>query len=80
MRKNRTVAYFEGKISQVLNRNPDIQDIHELAIQALYNQRHSELNEFYLDVAIANLMVEKRINFKKIIQNNKSIRPISLAA
>ncbi len=80
MRKNRTVAYFEGKISQVLNRNPDIQDIHELVITALYEPRNLEFKEFYLDIAIPNLIVEKRIYFKKILQTNPSRSPISLVA
>ena len=80
MRKNRSIAYFEGRLSQILSRNPDIQDIHELAILALYNQKHSDINEFYLDVAIAKLRTEKRIIFKKVIQKTKSISPISIAA
>ena len=69
MRKNRTVAYFEGKISQLLSRNNDINNINELAIQAMRNQNQSDLNEFYLDVALAKLQVEKRISFKKGQQN-----------
>ena len=49
--KNRTVNYFEGKLSQILSKNPDI-TIHELAIAVLRNQRQSKENEFYLDVAL----------------------------
>ena len=77
--RNRTITYFEGKISQLLARN-NINNIHELAIQALHNQNHSDLNEFYLDVAIAKLQVEKYIGSKKVIQKNKSIKTFPLAA
>ena len=80
MMRNRTIAYFEGKISQVLARNKNINNIHDLAIQALHHQNHSDLNEFYLDVAIAKLRTEKRIGFKKKILKTKTLRPISIAA
>ena len=75
--RNRNINWFEGKISQLLSKNENIQDINELAILALRNQRHTELNEFYLDVAIAKLRVEKRLNLKKLIGKRQ---PIPLAA
>ena len=78
--RNRTVSYFDGKLSEVLSRNPNIQDIHELAIKALYNQKHSDINEFYLDCAIERLKVEKIWKTKKVIQNNKTSLRFSIAA
>ena len=75
--RNRTITYFEGKISQVLARNKHINNIHELATLVLRNQSHSDLNEYYLDVALAQL----DITFKKVIkQNNETIKPFSIAA
>ena len=73
--RNRTVVYFEGKLSQILSSNPNIQDIHELAIKALFGQKHSDINNFYLDCALERLIVEK-----KIIHHYESITRISLAA
>ena len=78
--RNRTITYFEGKISQVISRNPNISDINELAILALRNQRHTDLNEFYLDCAIANLMANKGISFKKVIGKSETLQFIPLAA
>ena len=77
--RNRTTAYFEGKISQVLSKNPNI-TVHELAIKALYKQQHTDLNEFYLDCAIAQLGIEKQLQTKKVIQKTKSIRIFPIAA
>ncbi len=77
MIKEKHTNWFEGKISQVISRNPNISNINELAILALKNQRHTDLNEFYLDCAIAKLRLEKRINLKKVIGKRK---PIPLAA
>ena len=80
MMRNRTITYFIGKLNYLLSRNPNIQDIHELAIQALHNQIDNLENNFALDVALAKLKVEKYIGLKKVIQKNKSISPIFLAA
>ena len=78
--RNRTITYFIGKLNYLLSRNPNIQDIHELAIQALHNQIDNLENNFALDVALAKLQVEKYIGSTKVIQKNESIVPIPLAA
>ena len=78
--RNRTIAYFEGKISHILSKNPQIQDIHELAIQAMRKQNHSDINEFYLDCALEQLRVESKLGSKKVIQKKKLLNLIPLAA
>ena len=77
MIKEKNINWFEGKIFQVISRNPNISDINEIAILALRNQRHTELNDFYLDCALVNLRANKSINLKKVIGKRQSI---SLAA
>ena len=67
MRKNRTVPYFEGKVNFIMSRKPYI-SIHELAIEAMRKQRHSDLNDFYLDCALVKLMANKQV-IKKDNQN-----------
>ena len=78
--RNKNINWFEGKLSQVLSKNPNISDINELAILALRNQRHTDLNEFYLDCALVNLRADKGINIKKVIWKKETLKPISLAA
>ena len=77
MMKDKSINWFEGKLSQVISKNPNISDINDIAILALRKQRHSDLNEFYLDVAITTMKAEKRLSFKKVVGNANSI---SLAA
>ena len=78
--RNKNKNWFTGKLSQVISRHPNISDIHELAILALRNQRHTDLNEFYLDCALAKLMANKGINSKKVLGKKETLKPISLAA
>ncbi len=78
--RTKSIGWFEGKISQVLSRNPNIQDIHEVAILALRNQRQSDINNFYLDCALERLMVKRHITFKKKTLKTTTLLSISLAA
>ena len=80
MIRNKNENWFIGKLGQVLSRNPNITDIHELAIEAMRKQRHSDLNEYYLDGALAKMMVQKQISFKKVILDQKTLRSVPLAA
>ena len=80
MRKSKTQNWFEARISKLLSRNPNIHNIHELAICALRNQMDNPENNFALDCALSRMMVEKRITFKKPTANQITLSPISIAA
>ncbi len=70
--RTKSIGWFEGKISQVLSRNPNI-TIHELAIAVLRNQKHSKVNEFNLDVALVRAQ-------KQTIVKNTTDNQITLLA
>ena len=77
--RNKTEQFFEARLNYILSKTPNI-DIHELAIKALYKQKDSDLNHFYLDCAIAQLQESRKLSPKKVIQKTKLLKSIPIAA
>ena len=78
MMKSKSINWFIGKIEEVIQKHPELKTLNEVAGEVLTNQNNSLENEFHCDVALQ--IVSRNIRFKKVIQKNKSITPISLAA
>lgn len=76
--RSKSINWFIGKIEEVIQEHPELKSPNELACLALTNQNNSLENEFYCDVALQ--IVQRNIIFKKVVQNNRITRLISIAA
>ncbi len=74
--KNRTINWVEGKIIQVLSKNPTIQTYLALSANVLEDVRSIE-EQHNLDIAVVNLLSRKII---KRYKSNSGHTTYSLAA